>query len=1016
MTYNSINNVNFNKFLNENADSSSKVESNESTPNSVVVIKSEKKKLTPEIEAYIISKGLNPDNITDVELAQCLQDYYLEQANADKNTPESNNIKPSGSGDVQVTEENSTVVATSQQSNNSAKPIESTVVSAKPVETKENKSVDLANSKKAFKSDFNDSVYDDFIITGSNVFDCDFSDELTLSKEQKENFFVESLAKFEYAKSKWDSMTVEEQDACLNRYQHNREKFIENDTLNENWMLSNILPHLAEEEWPKVSKEEQVAITEKVEAQLAENVPSWEKMQPEDKVILARSFLGAGAFTVWREDSMKSGDNLFTQIEKVIPKIIERRQKQTDSIQQYIDLDNNALAYLQETENFTGNDLSEYKNGNYTDVVRYNYLKDKIAKNNGDVSILNEAESSMYAEYKSIEDRGFDLTKLGKYSKDKSNSTFTIMKKDEVYNAAYRAYMDNMFVSVDEEGEVIRDAQKEATYAYVKKELSNLIKYKDGKLYDVATNREISKQEAAEICHNKFIEWNDNCDIFAQKRVLFDVAERLYKERPEIGDLAKVTNVSIGTQKLIAASDSNVAERQNDVLNEIVKNKDSGVQSLAGIVVKNPNVLGAMKKTDVATISLSANNDVVSEAFLTGIEEGNYTAEEQDKIGKTVYANENGEYDTKTQVYLASNTHRFDKSIRLEQVDAALNTGNVDVTDAVASNVHKHDKEEQNPIFDKVKTASEKFDKDDAIRIQTSLSDNIELLHKDNQLAAHKTIMTSSHEEVLEHATQNISNYDSSVQAEAIRTSIETGNQKAIDAAVAQANKIASDPSNPASREVASDVNIQQTINNVETRYNNILAENVANVISEMDKSANPEMDEVSISEKREQYVKAFIESDPQTQYKLLSKLPESKKKQVYMMIAKFCPSLLSGLISQGYGEAIVMTPGLDGGTRSLVLHMMEKDSKYKKVAYNIVLKKFNKSNVDSSMYKRAEEFFMSDKEKKELAMQKSTDATIPSYSTVPLADSKFMKTVLASNFNDVNYRKVYKDMPPIRG
>ena len=85
--------------------------------------------------------------------------------------------------------------------------------------------------------------------------------------------------------------------------------------------------------------------------------------------------------------------------------------------------------------------------------------------------------------------------------------------------------------------------------------------------------------------------------------------------------------------------------------------------------------------------------------------------------------------------------------------------------------------------------------KDEAVKELNKLSDQISKCHKDNQLAMHEEISSSKYAEVVEHAAQNISTYDESVQAKALKVTYEkaaeTGNIAAIQAATAQVENMA---------------------------------------------------------------------------------------------------------------------------------------------------------------------------------------------------------------------------------
>ena len=778
---------NFTAMLNGNSTQSTPSVQSSAAPNSVVETKKvEKKKLTPEEEAYIISKGLDPNNISSVELAECLNEFYEKKSNP---TPESQTLSESvntNSSDTNSVKVNNTppAAAAEQQSAPDAGKINLASQSQSNPPTVE------------IKSDFNSVVFKQFSTDDPErkVFDCDFGIEGVLTKEEKAGYFVKSLARYEYAKSKWDSMTTEEQDAYLASLGHERSHYVIDGEFDEAFMLSNILPKLGTKEWEKLTPEEQSARINGVEAKLTEEVPSWEKLQSTDKIMLARAFMIVSPYSELRKEAEDAGANFNQQLETVISKVIERRENIYNKFEQIKELDNNVLDYLKKTEGFSGDDLSMYKNGEETDIVRFNYLNDKIQKNNGDISCLNETELQLYNDYKSLKEKGWDLH-LGNYSQDKANSTFKKMSKDATFQEVFKDYISNNLVTLEDEKEVYKEAVTEATYAYVKKDLG--ITIKDGKFYDVASGKELSKDEVGKIGTAKFKKWLDNCDAFYEKKLLFDVAYKLQEEYPEIGDIAKMYDKASAKTKTIAAGESKDAERELSVVLEMKEFKHPDhpqsleIGKVAAHVLSRPDILGELQKTTIAKELLQIGSPEVGEAYFQASEKGTYSADEQSEVGTAVFENKDSEYSEATQVQFASNTHRMAKSIRRDMHDKANATGNVNVMKAGIDNIHKHDADDQSYLFESSHAASAKMAKEDAIYLETALADQVPLLHADNQLHAHETLMTSQYDEVLEYATKNIVNYDSSVQAEALQMSIDTGNTKAIEAAASVANEVA---------------------------------------------------------------------------------------------------------------------------------------------------------------------------------------------------------------------------------
>ena len=1003
-------NINFHAMLNPT--SSQTVTTSSNTPNSVVndPKKEPKKKLTPEEEAYIISKGLDPNNLSSVELAECLNDFYSA-----KNTPAEDGQSQSAPVNTQT--------ATSPVSSEQTPATSSTETAQQhtAVSDKTTTAVQTQTKSTEIKSDFKSAAFNQFSTYDpeGKVLDCDFEIEGVLTKEEQAGYFVKSLAKYEYAKSKWDSMTTEEQDAYIASLGHERSHYIiDGENVDEAFMLANILPKLGAKEWENLTPEEQAARVNGVEAKLAEEIPSWGKLQPQDKIILTRAF-NVGAYSDLRQESLESGASFNEQLESVISKVIERRESLSDKFKQIKELDNNVLDYLKQTEGFTGDDLSMYKNGEETDIARFNYLNDKIQKNNGDISCLNETELQLYNDYKSLKDKGWDLH-LGKYSQDKENSTFKKMSKDATFQEVYKGYISNNLVTLADEKEVYKEAATEAVYAYVKKDLG--ITIKDGKFYDVISGRELSREDVAKIGTAKFKEWLENCDAFYEKKLLFDVAYKLQEEYPEIGDIAKMYDYASAKTKAIAAGESKDAERELDVVLEMKEFKHPDhpqsleISKVAAHVISRPDVLGELQKTTIAKELLQIGSPEVGEEYFHSSEKGTYNADEQREIGTAVFENKDSEYSESTQVQFASNTHRMAKSIRREMHDKANATGNVNVMKAGIDNIHKHDADDQSYLFESSHTASAKMPKEEAIYLETALADQVPLLHADNQLHAHETLMTSQYDEVLEYVTKNIVNYDSSVQAEALQMSIDTGNTKAIEAAASVASEIAANAeATNSSSSIQSDPALQQVIAQIEAKYNQQVVNAIVEAVIENNVDAsNPDVANMSPEERRQYYSDKFNNVKDLSAF--IDRLPDSTKKEAYIKIAMYCPNLLK-TIAATHGSAILKIPGLPLQVINIVaIAMLNSGGEAKKEGAKFILKSnFFSANIE----KVARETLYGEEKPEQTAQSGSEDspATEQMYATMPqIISNRFMKSAFASNFNDINYRKFYKDMPPIKG
>lgn len=191
----------------------------------------------------------------------------------------------------------------------------------------------------------------------------------------------------------------------------------------------------------------------------------------------------------------------------------------------------------------------------------------------------------------------------------------------------------------------------------------------------------------------------------------------------------------------------------------------------------------------------------------------------------------------------------------------------------------------------KARCENDDYSKDEAIRNLNKLSDWIpEVKNADNQLAMHNDIMGSKYSEVQEHAAGNIKNYAPSVQAAAMDTVYSSGNQKAIDTAVANMTSY------------KSEAVMQQ-------EYPRVFGEAVLQSGAEFqEKFLNgslslQEISQLTSTERREYFAELFKKASPEQKIKWLSKMSDgTQKKTVYTFIALYDQNLLGRMVESGLG------------------------------------------------------------------------------------------------------------------
>lgn len=222
---------------------------------------------------------------------------------------------------------------------------------------------------------------------------------------------------------------------------------------------------------------------------------------------------------------------------------------------------------------------------------------------------------------------------------------------------------------------------------------------------------------------------------------------------------------------------------------------------------------------------------------------------------------------------------------------------------------------------------------DEATRIElkNSLADDVvNYKSADAQLKMHNLLMTAKEQEVLEHASLNINKYDKSVQADAIRASYNTGNQKAIDAVNAQldlCDKAAVD----------SVVEVSEMLARTEKSSNEQVVKMVADLNSDYKSVTGNDIEVYDTEGSLVNIVSAFktaVENnDTQRQIQLLGKIPRNMLSSAISQISMYNVNLLSTFVKLGRGSELLKIPGMSSDLTSKVIHLMlnssMKDQKY---------------------------------------------------------------------------------------
>lgn len=284
-------------------------------------------------------------------------------------------------------------------------------------------------------------------------------------------------------------------------------------------------------------------------------------------------------------------------------------------------------------------------------------------------------------------------------------------------------------------------------------------------------------------------------------------------------------------------------------------------------------------------------------------------------------------------------------------------------------------------------------DKKVRVEIQNALADDvIKYKNAADQIAMHQTLMTSKDEAVLTHAANNIYKYQEAAQAKALDATKATGNTKAIDEAMKNYDKY--------SKSVQQEPKYNEMQRETEARKTQEIAEQVADFHVQYEKLVGQRIDvssKTSDEEIKMAYVKEFLNASPQEQFKMISKIPASWQTTVFSRMAQYCPQMLTGLVKQGYGNAILKTPGLSLDVISKVVNiMLTQESSDKKEAIKYV--KAHKSMFSDSTLEKVEEITAQNSSKK------AQHSMAPAFGTVKGA----LRPVKSAIYPDTDQLDVY--------
>lgn len=819
-----------------------------------------KRVLTPEQEQILISKGLDPASLSaeqinkillgmaDVSTLAARQEKTLSSSSAEVNVDTAADVKTSSSAAVEDTK---TAVTEQQQTDN--QPVNSEVQPAEAKNSEILKNKVVYSEKDAiidFKSEKNKSFELNPAETG--VYFCDFN---AMPEDKGADFLLQELTKYQVGKEKWAGMTEQQQKQAI----------------------------------------------DSVNAQLTKNVPSWSKLDDKGKIELTK-FLLAGSpewYALEKEYPDVVSKTLDEKLEFCANFVANQRVNERElecSLKKF----NAALKeYIKQNPKYEGKSFDELnKSGEYTNAM-YDFLAEKLAKNDGDINKLNKFEAKLYKQLKvgkALSPNG-DLKNWGSYGNE--------------------GQFDKIISDVNEELASDLALHSKGSDEYKEAFRNRIIKDFENGTADCWSGK-----------YSQFKTLMENGNP-VERMMLLEIFQSLPKdiqEKINLNLVERIQNVGVasanGDDKAasVALQDVRVKAFEDD-------NKEVLDKSIENIneIIEDDNIA-----TESITDGLKVGG---ADGYQKGVKSGKISAQQVTDVGNVVLDKENNDiYASEVQNKVVETIGHSTIEGRKGLIDKAAENERTIKTAAAVYDTFGKDFE----IYSAQKIAESAeaiLPEDEAIAVLKIAADTNTRCDASNQAEIHKVFVNSKYDEVAEHAASNIYKYDEAAQADAIKYTYETNNTKAIDACNGQIEQCAPE----AIREVGTDVvaaSVAQTVERVTSGAAAVYAESVI----ENNKITNNQTEQEELKglpdrEKAQLLYAEFKKATPSEQFRMLSKLSKDQLKAVISMLCKANSSVIKGLVSQGLGNYVLQTIGKSPDVLYMTVGIMMgkggKDAKY---------------------------------------------------------------------------------------
>ena len=676
----------------------------------------------------------------------------------------------------------------------------------------------------------------------------------------------------------------------------------------EQFFVKNFAKKFYGEKWESMSDADRANAMEAIEADFAENIPSWKKMTPEDKAKLALAFFAASDDEETKDlrfdgDMEKNYDSALSkplneQIESTASQIIKNRISTVECQREQLDKDM-AERFDSKSEDFYDKQLA--------------YLEKKVQQDG--IKSLNKAELIRYKMLSFASKAGVSLNDVfgGNVNSDKETSTFALMAKNEHFNEIYEKRKEMLYQESNDMDKASREAMQYAVKDWFVHQFEGI----DPKDQDAL--------------RAKYFELRDNCSNPEQKGMLAALAKHIQGLDSVNDDMDAI---------LVQAN----AAATNDVKGAIEGAKDVAEahekgniseETVVGLQEANMECGPEGSRADVAiTYNRISGRAVTVATSKENLEK--LTVQEQEQIFNDVIDNADKYKDKDAKNVIAENIGNVHESIELKVNEKytkyAIETQDEELMVSIAKGTSKYSSKNQVQVSRSVMEASEKFGDDDAVKIQKTLADQIELSDKENQLEMHKEVMSSKYSEVQEHAASNIRNYDPSVQSQAIDVVYESGNTKAVEKVIENLEKMPPDVQKTEITRLVGEITLNSAVSTGELESH--LMGGTLTV---------KELSQLSPSQRRDYYIKMFENASPAKKIEILMSIAEVSgmvhKRTIYTVIARFAASLLKGMIDSGMGKSM-LEAGLPVDAVNKILTVMKSSTNNEVIGQLEALKK----------------------------------------------------------------------------